>query len=62
MKDEYTNGWTGGPVSRGSFEPFGGNRYNTYSKRETTYTAIEPYNIEELTGAYARANQFKGDN
>jgi len=62
MKNDYTKRWTGGPVSRGSFEPFGGNRYDKDFKRETTYTAIAPYNVEELTGAYTRANQFKGDN
>lgn len=55
-----------GPISRGSIEyPFGGPRYDSDFKRETTYQAIQPYNEEKLTGGpydQGRQNPFLGDN
>lgn len=53
-----------GPISRGSIEnPFGGPRYDSDFKRETTYgeNYLKPYNPEVLKSVYTQ-NQFKADN
>lgn len=58
-----TKGYNGGPINsvkNSETIPFGGPRYDPNFKRETTDNSIKPYNVEELTGAYARTNQFKG--
>lgn len=48
-----------GPISRGSMQSFGGNRYDPNFQRETTYTAIQDYQPQQLDNAYAMSNQNK---
>lgn len=65
-KGDYDKGYTGAPTGtgRGSFYPKGGDPVGqaVYNYTHTIYepTYLKDYQPEQLTGAYAKDNQYKG--